>query len=531
MGDRPVTTKSTRSVVWSNHAMIATSQPLAAAAGLEVLMKGGNAMDAAVAASAVLGVTEPCMTGIGGDVFAVIWDSKKKELRGLNGSGRSSKNADGHKLISKGYQELPSIGVETITIPGTVAAWEDLLSEYGTFSLKELLKPAVQYAREGFPVSEIVAKQWQMAEDVLLSNEHARETYRINGSCPVAGEIFINKDLANSLELIGMEGRKAFYEGVLAEKMCASIQEAGGNFTMEDFRNHKSEWVEPLTTNYRGYDVYELPPNGQGAMVLEMLNILEGYDLKSMGHNSADYIHLLVEAKKIAFFDRARYIADPEACHSSVINQLISKGYGKQRRTQINFNQVSPPVTDLLSSSDTAYLTVVDSERNCVSFICSIYGSFGSGLAAKDTGILLQNRGSLFSLNPEHYNFLKPNKRPLHTIIPAMVFKEGKPWLSFGVMGGDMQPQGHVQVLLNLIDFGMNIQEAGEAARVCHCKDGVALETEIPWDVRLKLIEKGHLIISGLDIFGGYQGILIDPKSGTLAGGSDIRKDGCAIGF
>jgi gamma-glutamyltranspeptidase/glutathione hydrolase len=456
---------------------------------------------------------------------------QKKELVGINGSGKSPKSADGNRLVKQGYKSIPAIGVETVTVPGMVAAWEDLLNSYGSQSLGPLLKPAIEYARNGFPVSEIIAYQWKRAEKVLLSNAEAAKKFRINGKPPKAGEIFSNKDLANTLELIGAQGCRVFYEGELAEKMCKSINKAGGSFTLEDFRNHKSEWVVPISTNYKGYDVYELPPNCQGAMVLEMLNILEGYDLQSIGFNSADYIHLLVEAKKIAFHDRSKYIADPNYERKLPTDILISKEYASRRRNEIKMDCTMPEVNDLIKSTDTSYVSVVDSERNCVSFICSIYSAFGSGLVVEDTGIMLQNRGTLFSLEPGHYNFLQPCKRPMHTIIPSMVLKDNKPWLCFGVMGGDMQPQGHVQILLNLIEFGMNVQEAGEAPRVCHTVEGVALETGIPWQTRLQLLEKGQHLISGANIFGGYQGIMIHPQTGMLSGGSDVRKDGCAMGY
>lgn len=531
MSDRPVNTTSTRSVVHCTNGMIATSQPLAASAGLQVLMEGGNAVDAAIAASAVLGVVECPMTNIGGDAFALVWDSKNKELKGINGSGRSSCKANAEKLKEKGYTSLPGIGPDTVTVPGTVSAWEELLQKYGSFSLDRLLAPAINYARNGYPVSEIVAYQWEMAKNVLLSNEEAKNKYMIKGKTPKAGEVFAIPDLASTLEIIGKQGAHSFYQGELAEKMCTSINDAGGVFTMEDFADHKSTWVDPISTNYKGYDVYELPPNGQGAMVLEMLNILEGYDMKSIPHNSADYMHLIVEAKKIAFHDRAKYVGDPNYKRKLPTERLISKEYALERRKEINMYEAMTNVKDIIKSSDTSYLTVVDSQRNCCSFICSVYDSFGSGIVAKDTGIVLQNRGSLFSLESNHFNYLEPNKRPLHTIIPAMVLKDDNPWLCFGVMGGDMQPQGHVQILLNIIEHNMNVQEAGEVSRVCHCADGVALETDIPWKERIKLLKKGHKLISDVDIFGGYQGIMIDPKTGVLSGGSDIRKDGCAIGY
>lgn len=530
MGDRPTTTKSARSVVRSKNGMIATSQPLAAVAGLEVLMKGGNAVDAAVAASAVLGVVEPFATSIGGDAFAIYWDSKQKELVGLNGSGRSASNINAEELKRKeGFTKLPLTGVHTITIPGAVDAWNEMLSRYGTMDFKELLKPAIQYAREGFPVSEIIAEQWKMNIGALETDE-AKRVFLINGKPPKAGDIFKNPDLANSLELIAQKGRDVFYKGELTEAMCSTMAKLGGALTVEDFNNHKSDWTSPICTNYKGYEVYELPPNGQGAMVLEMLNILEDYDLKAMGHNSADYMHLIVESKKAAFADRAKYIADPSFAKLP-IERIISKEYAAERRIKIDMNKASSMDDWDWNSSNTVYLSVADKYGNVISFITSCYWEFASGIVPEGTGIVMQNRGTLFSLEKGHFNYLEPNKRPLHTIIPAFVMKDGKPWFSFGVMGGDMQPQGHVQVLLNMIEFGMNVQEAGEAARVCHTADGVAVEQGIPWQERLKLIEKGHFLISAFDVFGGYQGILIDPTTGAFAGGTDDRKDGCAIGY
>src|SRR5665647_634055 len=529
MGDRPVFTKSARSVVRSKNGMIATSQPLAAAAGLQVLMKGGNAVDAAVATSAVLGVVEPFATSIGGDAFAIYWDGKKKELVGLNGSGRSASRIDSEKFKEQGLTKLPITGVHTITVPGAIDSWSVMLKQYGTMSLKELLQPAINYAREGFPVSEIIAEQWKMNVGAL-ETEEAKRVFLIDGKPPKAGDIFKNPDLANSLELIAEKGRDVFYEGELAETMCNSMEKLGGLLTVEDFKNHTSDWVDPISTNYKGYDVYELPPNGQGAMVLEMLNILEGYDMKSLGHNSADYMHLIVEAKKAAFSDRSKYIADPTFAELST-KKLISKEYAEERRKIIDMNRATAMEDWDLKSSNTVYLTVADQYGNMISFITSIYWEFASGVVPEGTGIIMQNRGTLFSLEKGHFNYLEPCKRPLHTIIPSFVMKDGKPWFSFGVMGGDMQPQGHVQVLLNMIEFGMNVQEAGEAARVCHTADGVAVEQDIPWQERLRLIEKGHFVISAYDVFGGYQGILVDPSTGAFAGGTDDRKDGCVMGY
>lgn len=530
MGDRPVTTKNARSVVRSRNGMVATSQPLAAAAGLEVLMKGGSAADAAVAMSAVLGVAEPFATSIGGDAFAIYWDGTKKELVGLNGSGRSAANIDAEKLKKQeGLTAMPLKGVHAITVPGAVDAWAALLERYGTMGLKELLQPAIRYAREGFPVSEIIAEQWFIYREALESEE-AKQVFLIDGKPPKAGDIFKNPDYAGSLELIAEKGRDVFYKGELAETICDCMRKLGGCLTPEDFRNHRPEWVRPIKTNYKGYDVYELPPNGQGAVVLEMLNILEGYDLKSLGHNMADYLHLIVEAKKAAFSDRAKYIADP-AFNDLPTEKMISKAYAAERRKKIDMDKAAAADFWDLKSSDTVYLTAADRFGNVISFITSIYKAFGSGIVPEGTGIVMQNRGSLFSLKKGHFNYLEPAKRPLHTIIPAFVMKDGRPWFSFGVMGGDMQPQGHVQVLLNMIEFGMNVQEAGEAPRVCHSAQGVALEQGIPWQERVKLMGKGHSIISDFDIFGGYQGILIDPETGAFAGGSDDRRDGCALGY
>lgn len=510
--------------------MVVSSQPLAVAAGLQVLMKGGNAVDAAVAASAVLGVVEPFATSIGGDAFAIYWDGKKKELVGLNGSGRSASSIDAEKLKEKeGFTALPVRGVHTITVPGAVDAWSVMLDRYGTMTLKELLEPAIHYSREGFPVSEIIAEQWKMNISGLETDE-AKKVFLMEGRPPKAGDIFKNPGLADSLECIALKGRDAFYEGELAEAMCSTINKLGGHLSLEDFKSHTSDWVDPISTNYKGYDVYELPPNGQGAMVLEMLNILEGYDVKSLGHNSANYMHLIVEAKKAAFSDRANYVADP-AFAKLPTDKIISKEYAAERRKMLDMNKASDMSDWDWKSSNTVYLTVADKYGNVISFITSIYWEFGSGIVPEGTGIIMQNRGTLFSLEKNHFNYLEPRKRPLHTIIPSFVMKEGKPWFSFGVMGGDMQPQGHVQVLLNMIEFGMNVQEAGEAARVCHTAEGVALEQDIPWQERLKLIEKGHFIISTFDLHGGYQGILIDPETGAFAGGTDDRKDGCAMGY
>ena len=532
MADRPVKgdSNSGRSIVYATEGMIATSQPLASAAGLKVLMQGGNAVDAAIAANAVLCVVEPFMCGIGGDLFALIWSNSKNELIGFNGSGRSGRLVNRERLVSEGNKEMPGRGVHTVTVPGAVDAWCRLLDDYGTMGLDTLLGPAIDYAERGFPVSEIIASQWKEALTSLSDCTTALDVYTLKGRAPEPGEVMLNLALAEDLKLIAAKGRTAFYEGLLAEKICHYLNKRGSGITIEDFIDHAGEYVIPITTNYRGYDVYELPPNGQGAVVLEMLNILEGFDLAKLGHNTSEYIHLLIEAKKYSYKDRTRYIADP-AFNDLPIEKLISKEYASQVRNLIDPAKASKLYGGDLRSSDTVYLSVVDKSGNCVSLINSIYGLFGAGLVPYGTGILMQNRGSLFSLKPDNFNCLEPQKRPLHTIIPAMVLQDNSPCFCFGVMGGDMQPQGHVQIILNMIDFGFNIQKAGEADRVCHTEEGVALESGINWQSRIGLLEKGHRIISELNVFGGYQGIYIDQETGVLAGASDPRKDGCALGL
>ena len=519
-----------RSVVRALNGMVATSQPLASAAGLRVLQQGGNAIDAAIAAAAVLCVVEPMMVSPGGDLFALIWDAKKKELKALNASGRAPKALSIDELKKRGITKKPEFGIHTVTVPGAVDGWATLLKSHGTMTLAQVLQPAIEYAKRGFPVTEIIATDWN--EGVQhKGNADFAATFLPNGKPPAVGAIFTNKNLANSLTLIAKGGRDVMYKGELANKMVKFANAQGGLHTRQDFADHKSNWVEPISTTYRGHTVYELPPNNQGLAALQMLNILEGFDVKSLGHNSAEYLHLLVEAKKLAFVDRAKHIADP-AFYQAPLAQLLSKDYAAELRKKINNAQAQEPSANGPSGGeDTVYLTVVDKDRNCVSFIQSIFSAFGSGLVAGDTGIVLHNRGAGFSFDPTSNNRLEGGKRPFHTLIPAMVFKDGKPWLTFGVMGGDMQAQGHVQVLLNLIDFGMDVQQAGEQPRFRHFENGLALETAIGADVRKALEVKGHKLVESPGAFGGYQAILIDPVTGALAGGSDIRKDGCAIGW
>jgi gamma-glutamyltranspeptidase/glutathione hydrolase len=398
-------------------------------------------------------------------------------------------------------------------------------------TLAQVLQPAIDYAERGFPVSEVIATEWAANSRAYAQNADFAKTYLPKDKAPAIGEIFVNKNLANSLRLMATKGRDVFYRGELAEKILKFSQAQGGLLTREDFAKHTSNWVEPISTTYRGHTVYELPPNNQGLVALQMLNILEGYDLKKLGHNSAEYLHLLVEAKKLAFQDRAQHIADP-AFYQAPLAKLLSKDYAAALRQRINANQTldaasSPPQ----GGEDTVYLTVVDKHRNVVSFIQSIFSQFGSGLVAGDTGIILHNRGAGFSFDTNSNNRVEGGKRPFHTLIPAMVFKDEKPWLTLGVMGGDMQAQGHVQVLLNLIEFGMNVQQAGEMPRFRHFERGLALESAIPDEVRKALERRGHKLTSAPGSFGGYQAIMIDAANHALAGGSDMRKDGCAVGW
>jgi gamma-glutamyltranspeptidase / glutathione hydrolase len=554
-GDRPAANvHATRSVVMGRNGMIATSQPLASAAGLKVLQDGGNAIDAAVTAAAVLAVVEPSMTGIGGDLFAIVYDAKTKTLHALNASGRSAYAATAAEYAKRGQTRMPGAGVLTVTVPGVVEGWSELLSKYGTISMEKAVTPAAGYAKNGYPVSEIISGQWKASEKKLAGDPNTAATFLPNGHPLQPGEIFANPHLAATLELVGKGGRDAFYKGPIARAIVADMKKRDGLLDERDFADHKADWVDPISTNYRGYDVYEVPPNTQGLTVLEMLNILEGFDLKSMGHNSPDYLHTLIEAKRIAFADRAAYVGDPGSVPASVIKTLISKDYAALRRREINKDHaaadykagVMPGMTPSaqiaealqnftgLDRGDTIYMTAADGKGNFVSLIQSLFSDFGSGIVAGDTGILLHNRGSGFNLTPGSPDQIAPHKRPLHTLIPAFVMKDGKPWLSFGVMGGDHQAQGHTQVLINAIDFGMNVQEAGEAARVTHGNNGLLVESNVPESVRAALIQRGHKVTSNANpggAFGGFQGIMLDPRTGVLMGGSDVRKDGLAIGY
>ena len=542
-GDRPTSNlRATRSVVLARNGLIATSHPLASAAGLQILTNGGNAIDAAITAAATLAVVEPTMTGLGGDLFALLHDRRTGTIHALNASGRAPLAAS---LETLPYRErgMPSHGIHSISVPGAVDGWQLLLKRHGTVSLARALAPAIDYARKGFAVTEVVAGQWQSAEALLTGDPTAADIFLPHGRAPGVGEVFTNPKLAVTLERLASDGRDTFYEGALAQAIAADSRHRGGWLDESDLATHRSDWVEPLRTTFHGHEVLELPPNTQGLAALEALNLLEPADLVSAGHNSAPYLHWLIEAIRIAFADRDAYVADPASVPPALVEHLVSKGYAAARRDEIELGRAatdyrpwrgraSTQATGIRSGEgDTVYLTAADRDGNVVSLIQSLFGVFGAGIVAGDTGIVLQNRGSLFSTDPSHPNCLAPAKRPYHTLVPALVLRDGRPWLSFGVMGGDMQVQGHLQVLLNLILFGMNVQEVGEAARARWTGDGVALETGISEETRRGLQSLGHRLVDTTGGFGGYQGIHIDPASGVLRGGSDPRKDGVALGY
>ena len=534
-----------RSVVYAKHGMVAASHPLAAQVGLDILKAGGNAADAAIATNAMLGVVEPMSCGIGGDVFAIYWDAKTRKLYGLNGSGRSPYALTRKVFQDKGLTQIPLEGPLSWSVPGCVHGWGELQNRFGKLPLAEILKPAIETAEEGCPVPEVIAGYWRGSEKALKNWPDSAATFLIDGQrAPGVGEVMKNPNLAATLRMIASQGPDAFYKGRIAQTIVGFSEKNGGYFSLKDFADHTSEWIEPVSTNYRGYDVWELPPNGQGIAALEMLNILERWNIASLGHNSAEHIHLFIEAKKLAFADRAKFYADP-AFAKLPVAELISKEYGQRQAKRIQMDSAAEDVAAgdaKLALGDTVYLTVVDKDRNCCSFIQSNFHGFGSMVVPGDVGFALQNRGQLFALDDTHLNRLEPHKRPFHTIIPAFITKDGKPYFCFGVMGGDMQPQGHVQIVVNLIDFGMNVQAAGDAARVMHsgsatptglAADGggtVAVEAGISDEVVEALKAKGHKVIRARG-YGGYQGILIDWENGVLQGATESRKDGAAVGY
>ncbi len=545
---------ATRSPVLAQHGIAATSQPLASQVALDILKRGGSAVDAAIAANAALGLMEPTGCGIGGDLYAIVWDPASRQLYGLNASGRSPQGLSYDALVAQldGRDQMPSFGPVPISMPGAVDGWFELHDRFGTLPMTDVLAPAIAYAEGGFPLSQAIAGYWQnnvnrfaANADDIPSLDNFRSTYLIDGEAPKEGDVFRNPDLAQTYRRLAEGGRDAFYQGEMAQTMADYLQRMGGAFTVEDFAAHTSTWVDPVSVNYRGYDVYELPPNGQGIAALQMLNILEGYDLAAMGWGSAEFLHVQTEAKKLAFEDRARYYADMDF-YDVPLGLLLSKDYAEGRRNLIRMDKSLLQISimdERLEDGDTIYLSVADRNGMMVSFIQSNYMGMGSGLVPDGLGFMFQNRAALFTLEQGHANVYAPGKRPFHTIIPAFVMKDGQPWLSFGVMGGAMQPQGHVQILVNMIDFGMNVQEAGDAARYRHVgssqptgevmTDGGTLlvESGVADDVVEALRRRGHRVRVTKGGFGGYQAIVWDVRNGVYHGASEMRKDGQVVGY
>ncbi len=553
---------ATRSPALGQHGMAATAVPLATEVALDILKKGGSAVDAAIAANATLGLMEPVSNGIGGDLFAIVWDPKTKKLYGYNGSGRSAKGRDLARLVEEikavaaktgqpYVPHIPKYGSLSITVPGAVDGWDALHARFGKLKLADDLAPAIHYAADGFPVTQLVSLYWRgnmkafaRAGAMLEEHDNARHTYLVDGKAPAEGEIFRNPDLAHTLSLIAKGGRDAYYKGEIAHRIDAYFKRIGGDLRYEDFAAHHGEWVEPLGVNYRGYDVYELPPNSQGAAVLQILQILKGFDLKKMGAGSADALTAMLEAKRLSYEDLAKYYADPAFAHVPM-TELLSDKYADARRKLIDLSHANPnvgPGDARLGQGDTTYFTTADKDGMMVSIIQSNYRGMGSGLVADGLGFMFQDRGELFSLDPAAANVYAPGKRPFQTIIPGFVMKDGQPFLAFGLMGGDMQPQGHVQVLSNIIDFGMNVQEAGDAARWYHHggsevtgegPSGNTVEMESGFDpaVKAALAARGYDVRPGTGSFGGYQAIMWDAKNRVYWGGSEMRKDGLALGY
>ena len=569
---------ATRSEVLARHGMVCTSVPAATQVGLDILKRGGSAVDAAIAANATLGLMEPVSNGIGGDLFAIVYRAKENKLYGINGSGRSPLGLSYEQMkveLDKLHRKtIPPRGMLPISVPGTVDAWSELHKKFGKLKLSDDLAPAAKYADEGFPVTELIAFYWHFGPELYKDLPGAfLETYTLDGKgrTPAKGDIFKNPALAKTLRVIGEKGRDAFYKGEIADKIDNFMQENGGFLRKADFEQHTSTWIDPVSTNYRGYDVFELPPNGQGIATLQILNILEGFDLRSMGRNSAETLHVMIEAKKIAWADRAKFYADSEFAKIPLAG-LLSKDYATERRKLIDPNRAAkaveagaPPANAQLSQptrlslpdpaatpkrspvddGDTIYMCTADDEGNMVSLIQSNYRGMGSGIVVPGLGFMFQDRGELFSMEPDHANVYAPGKRPFHTIIPGFVMKDGKPWEAFGVMGGGMQPQGHVQVLTNEIDFGLNVQEAGDASRWQHEGDNeptgekmtsggyVEVESGIPYEIVRELEKRGHDVRFDVGGYGGYQAIKVEMHNGqrVYVAASESRKDGQAAGY
>jgi gamma-glutamyltranspeptidase/glutathione hydrolase len=549
--------KATRSEVYAVHGMAATSQPLATQVAVDILQAGGSAMDAAIAANACLGLMEPTGSGIGGDLFAIVWDPKTKQLNGYNGSGRAPMGLTLELLASRGVKEIPPLGPLPVTVPGCVDGWFALHGKFGTLPMNAVLAPAIRYATEGFPLSPEIAEAWAVSAGRLSKYPGFVDQFTMpgTGKAPAKGEVWTNPNLARTLGRIASEGRDAFYKGEIPAVVEAYIKAQGGVLAASDFASHAGEWVTPVSVNYRGYDVWEIPPNGQGIAALQILKMLEGLDVRSMGFGSANYVHAFVEAKKLAFEDRARFYAD-SAFVKTPVRHLLSAEYAAQRRMMIDMGKAALAVEPgtIPTGADTIYLTTADASGMMVSLIQSNYRGMGSGMVPSrpeggreaGLGFMLQDRGEQFALTPGHPNVLAPGKRPFHTIIPAFITKDGKPWMSFGVMGGAMQPQGHAQIVINMVDFGMTLQQAGDAPRIHHngstepqgdvkpmtTGGELNLEPGFAPDVLAELTRRGHLIKPiHRWTFGGYQAILRDPITGVYCGASESRKDGHAAGY
>ncbi len=545
---------ATRSVVWGKHGMVASAIPLASQVGVEILRSGGSAVDAAIAMNAMLALTEPTACGLGGDLFAIVWDPKSRKLHGLNASGRSPRAMSREDIAPTANGTIPLYSPYAWSVPGCADGWFELHARFGRLPMETVLARAIETAREGFPVTQLIAHYWGKtlkgtpSRPAFAEMPGFADTFLPQGHAPKEGELFANPALANTLELMAKGGRDAFYDGPIAERIVSFSQDHGGYFSRDDFRRHESTWDDPVGTNYRGYDLWELPPNGQGIAALQMLNILETFDLRSIGRDSPQFWHLMVEAKKLAYEDRARYYADPTMADVPIAH-LIDKAYGRARAKLIDPQRAARSLpagdfrTSALDEAETTYLCAADADGMMVSLIQSNYTGFGSGYAIPELGFGLQNRGALFALEDDHPNRYEPGKRPFHTIIPAFLTKDGQPIMAFGLMGGGMQPQGHAQIVINLVDFDMGLQEAGDAPRFHHggssqptgttMSNGgtLNLETTIPWEVRRGLANLGHRVTDAPGIFGGYQAIWRDPVTGVYSGATESRKDGCALGY
>lgn len=536
---------ATRSVTYATNGMVASSHPMASRVGVGILESGGNAVDAAIAVNAALAVLEPVACGPGGDLFAIVHEATSGELYGLNASGRAPAALTIDDVEPEEDGTIPLYSPYAWTVPGAVDGWVTLHERFGKLPLAEVLAPAIRLAEDGAPVPQVIAGAWARSAEVFGELPGFADVFLPDGEAPEEGEVFRNPALARTLRKVAAEGRAGFYEGEVARQIVTFSEEHGGFFSLEDFARHTSEWVEPVSAEYRGVRLWELPPNGQGIAALQMLNVLSHFDLAGMGRDSVDFWHVMTEAKKLAFADRARYYADP-AMVDVPLAGLVSPGYGRRQAERIDMKAAADavePGNPRLEEGDTTYLAVGDAEGNLVSLIQSNYTGFGSGYVVPSLGFGIQNRGALFSLDPDHPNALAPGKRPFHTIIPAFLSRDGKPWCAFGVMGGATQPQGHVQIVVNLVDFGMNLQEAGDAPRFVHrgssqptgtvMDDGgvLHLETGLPWEVIRGLIRRGHDVAPTIGIYGGYQAVCRDPETGVLSGATESRKDGVALGY